>query len=96
MSEEATQVTRRRINIEKIQDFFDSNGISVECPICKTDEWQIPFAKSIGGNAIPWGTGAGDMFMTGLPVLVMVCTKCKFVRQHSLLDDAIPGAIEEF
>jgi hypothetical protein len=96
MSDEKAAKKRNRINVEKIQNFFDENGISMECPICKTDEWNIPNGKSVGGNALPWGTGTGDMFMTGLPVLVMICTKCKFVRQHSLLEDDIPGAIEEF
>jgi hypothetical protein len=93
---EATEVKRRRINIEKVLEFFGTNEIPVTCPVCETDAWEIPNAQSIGGNALPWGTGTGDMYMTGLPVLVMICTKCKFVRQHSLLNDAIPGAIEEF
>lgn len=96
MSEETVQGKRHRINIEKVQDFFDTHGISVECLVCKTDEWRIPHAHSTGGNALPWGTGAGEMYMTGLPVLVMICKKCKFVRQHSLLDDDLPGAVEVF
>jgi len=96
MSEEPVEVKGQRINLDKVLEFFDSNGISMECPICQTDTWNIPNAKSVGGNALPWGTGKGNMFNTGLPILVMVCTKCKFVRQHSLLDDAIPGAVEDF
>lgn len=95
MSEEA-QVKRRRLNVDNVLEFFSANDVSLECPICKTEEWEIPNAQSAGGNALPWGTGAGDMFMTGLPVLVMICSKCKFVRQHSLLNDAIPGALEEY
>lgn len=90
------QPIRRRINIGKVQEFFDSREISMECPICKTSQWNIPNAHSAGGNALPWGTGAGDMFMTGLPLLVMICKKCNFIRQHSLLEDSIPGAIEEY
>lgn len=87
---------KRRINLEKVEEFFTSIGASAECPICSNPVWQAPNSESIGGNAVPWGTGSGDMFATGLPVLVMICTKCKFVRQHSLLNDDIPGALEEF
>lgn len=96
MSDNVIQGKRRRINLEKVEQFFTSNAIPVGCPICGNESWHVPNAQSAGGNAIPWGTGNGDMFMTGLPVLVMICSKCKFVRQHSLVDDAIPGAIEEF
>ena len=93
MSDEAK---RRRINLPKVMEFFANNEIPTDCPVCHTDSWQVPYAKSIGGNAIPWGTGDGNMFMTGIPVLVMICAKCKFVRMHSLVDGDIPGAIEEF
>lgn len=95
MSSESQQ-KRTRLNLEVIEKFFEDNEISMECPICKTSSWGIPNSQSIGGNAIPWGPGDGNMFMTGLPVLVMVCAKCKFVRQHSLLKNGIPGAVEEF
>jgi hypothetical protein len=96
MSEEKPVSKRNRINLEKVQEFFDTQKISIECPICKNDKWSVPYAQSIGGNTIPWGSGDGNMFMTGIPVLVMVCSKCKFVRQHSLVDNDIPGAVEEF
>lgn len=91
-----TEKKRTRINLVAVEKYFQDNEISMECPICKTSSWGIPNAQSIGGNAIPWGTGDGNMFMTGLPVLIMICAKCKFVRQHSLLENSIPGAIEEF
>lgn len=95
MSEEQPN-KRHRINLDKVEEFFLGLGIPSTCPFCNGTVWEVPNAASIGGNALPWGTGTGDMFMTGLPILVLVCEKCKFVRQHSLFNDSIPGALEEF
>lgn len=94
-SEQAEQ-KKKRVNLAKVTEFFEAAGIPTECPICHTDNWNIPFAKTFGGNAIPWGSGDGGMFMMGLPVLVMVCAKCKFIRQHSLVEGDIPGALEDY
>lgn len=95
MSDQAVPA-KQRINLQNVEAFFTSIGAPTECPICSNSIWEVPNSESIGGNALPWGTGSGDMFSTGLPVLVMICTKCKFVRQHSLLNGAIPGALEDF
>lgn len=96
MSLEADKPKRKKINLEKLAEFFEKVEISGECPFCKEHSWSIPLSASIGGSVIPWGPGDGNMFMTGIPVVAMTCKKCFFVRQHSIaqhhlgqiLDDA--------
>lgn len=55
----------------------------------------MPVADTITVNAIPWGRADGSMFMTGLAVLVMICTSCAFVRMTGLHSQEIIEALME-
>lgn len=73
-----------RISLAKLTVWINENKISNKCPFCETSEWTVPQNDTILGCALPWGDGKGDMFMTGMPVIVLVCNKCFFVRPMAL------------
>ena len=95
MDIEIERPKRQRISVSKLGEFYGRKGISLECPICKTTSWGVPMANSIGGNAIPWGTGDGHLFPSGLPVVVMVCKNCFFVKMHSVDQDHLSSILED-
>ena len=74
------------INVEKLERFLGEMGVSSVCPSCGNDKWIVPNASVVAGGVIPWGTGTGDPYMMGLPVVILFCSKCKLVRTHALLD----------
>lgn len=72
------------INVQLMIQFFEQKGASAKCPVCRHENWEVPLLNGGGGSAIPWGTGDGNMFMSGMAIVTMVCTNCFYVRQHSL------------
>ncbi|WP_370601153.1 hypothetical protein [Pseudomonas nitroreducens] len=82
------------INLDKLGEFFSASGTRPECPFCGCDDWIVPNAKITPGGVIPWGKGNGDTYANGVPVIVMFCKKCRFVRQHALLD-GLEDVLEE-
>jgi hypothetical protein len=88
---------RFKIDLAKLSSWMDQHSISSKCPFCESTSWTVPQNDSIVGNAFPWGDGWGDMFMTGMPVISMVCNKCYFVRTMALdrgLREIVAGDIE--
>lgn len=80
-----------RINIKKLGDWIDANTATAECPFCKESGWSAANGADFVGCAIPFGDGKGDMYMSGFPVLPLICRKCNFVRNIALT----PGLLEK-
>lgn len=88
------EMKKRGINVEKLGDFFSQVGARPDCPCCGSEDWIIPNASITPGGVILWGKGNGDSYANGVPVIIMFCKKCRFVRQHALLD-GLEDVLEE-
>ncbi len=84
-----------QVDSVKVDEFLKRHTKTAKCPFCECENWTIPVADRITVNAIPWGRATGDMYMTGLAVLVMICTNCAFVRMTGLHTKEILDALAE-
>jgi hypothetical protein len=71
------------VSPDDLGEFFKSVGAATNCPVCGSDKWKVPGNAEVLAHAIPWATAAGDMYMNGVPVFTMVCSRCYFVRMHA-------------
>lgn len=95
MSIQSQPPKARRVNLAKFDDWLKKNTSSCKCPFCQGEDWILPNSDTLVGCAIPWGNGTGDMYMTGMPVLPLVCKKCLFVRPISLTRELQAEVLEE-
>lgn len=84
-----------RIRPEALSRFFESVGASSACPICKREQWKIPGDGGTIAHAFPWATPDGELYMNGVPVIMMVCGNCSFVRPHAFMRDQLRQIMEE-
>ncbi|HEX5703613.1 MAG TPA: hypothetical protein VFX97_10480 [Pyrinomonadaceae bacterium] len=70
----------------KIQSWFTSKGVSLDCPACRKNHWKL-------GSLIaaPVLDAAGNMVIGGenMPMVPMVCSNCAHVRLFA----AIPAGL---
>ena len=84
-----------RINIEKFAQWLKEKTKTSECPFCKGNHWEAINGSHYVGCAIPFGDGRGDMYMSGYPVLPLVCAQCKFVRNVALTEELLELTLED-
>ncbi|MGA4640571.1 MULTISPECIES: hypothetical protein [Stutzerimonas stutzeri subgroup] len=85
---------RHRINIARMAEWLGKRGVN-QCPFCKKEQWEAVNGSTFVGSAIPFGDGEGDMYMAGLPVLLLTCMNCYFVRPISLKKDLLDLVLEK-
>lgn len=85
---------RPKINIAKMAEWLGKKGGS-QCPFCKHEQWEAVNGSTFVGSAIPFGDGEGDLYMAGLPVLLLICKNCYFVRPVSLKKDLLELVIDK-
>ncbi|MGL6090608.1 MAG: hypothetical protein ACRC07_11255 [Pseudomonas paracarnis] len=74
------------INLEKLENYLSEKGVTNTCQSCGNDKWIVPNSSMVAGGVLPWGTGTGDVYPMGLPVVIMFCSNCKLVKSHALVD----------
>lgn len=84
-----------RINIEKFAEWIRENTKTSACPFCSGTRWEAINGAHYVGCAMPFGDGEGEMFMSGIPVLPLVCAGCKFVRNIALSKELLALTLED-
>lgn len=84
-----------KINIQKLGAWLSERTVTEECPFCKTSGWTAINGSDFLGCAMPYGNGEGDMYMTGVPMLALICRKCHFVRNIALSPSLLKAVLEE-
>lgn len=74
------------MNDSDLQEFFQKVGARGDCPVCSRNEWEVPPRNS---SAIQLGQPKDGGLVIGggpaVPISVVICTNCGFVRQHARL-----------
>ncbi len=84
-----------RINIQRVAQWLGEKGAASECPFCKNIRWEAVNGSAYVGNAIPFSPdGKGDMFISGYPVLLLMCSRCNFVRHLALTPELHAFVVE--
>ena len=80
--EEALAVTP-----EEVSDFMGKTVKTEKCPYCETDSWWIfsPAPERHAYSAIQLQEGPQTIGGQHIPVVVLSCATCGFVRMHSML-----------
>lgn len=70
--------------------FFEEQKASVKCPICQNEDWHVLVREvppdQVEAVPILLG-GVAGMAIGGnitIPLLVLTCARCAFVRTHNL------------
>lgn len=86
--------TKPRINAKKLEAWLNAHCKSNECPFCKEADWTVVSAHNFVGCALPFGDGKGDMYMTGIPIVPLLCKKCYFIRNIALIPSLLNEVLE--
>lgn len=87
---------RPRIDIGRVAEWLTERGASSECPFCRNTRWEAVNGSGHIGNAFPYGSdGKGDMYFGGYPVLLLMCSRCNFVRPVALTPELQALVVEE-
>jgi hypothetical protein len=63
--------------------WFEENQAKDRCPICDNDTWNpVSSEPDMTGGAIPVLRPSGEMFNAHFRVIVLICSRCYFVRSH--------------
>lgn len=89
--EKAEQVT---LTPEDISKFFSKVGANKPCPFCGSEAWRVPGGGEILSNAMPWANAEGEMYMNGIPLFMMVCARCNFVRSHAFSPSYVKSVVD--
>lgn len=87
--------SKPRIDIKKFALWMSEVTNNSKCPFCQNEYWSAINGASFVGCALPFGDGKGDMYMTGTPVLPLVCKTCNFVRNVALTPELLERVLEE-
>lgn len=87
-----TLKTEMRLNTEKLADLLTERVKHPACPLCDSDDWELPSYAGVTGVSLPWGNGI-DYFMAGSPAVMLLCKCCGNIRLHSL--EILKEALEE-
>ncbi|MCY1379283.1 hypothetical protein D9M69_669880 [compost metagenome] len=70
-----------RVDLEKLQNFFDEKNANKGCPMCGENNWTVRTGGGkIIGVTLPFSDGGSDLYMHGLPKLALSCKNCGFMR----------------
>ncbi len=98
MAVDATAPKKEVLNIPKLNAWMSEISASATCPFCKTDAWEIAIPEGVCSSALAWCNARGELFMSGLPVIPLICKKCRFVRPiaiHESVREAIFDEVDE-
>jgi hypothetical protein len=72
--------------IARLNRFFELTGAeSSGCPVCGTEDWHISDEPDFEANLVLLTAPGGALTqpIAHMPVYVLVCSKCAFVRMHA-------------
>lgn len=74
-----------RASRDEVVQFFRERKTRDECPICGTADWILPDEEERYSSYLPLGDDDGKIRIGGphIPIVVVVCSNCGFLRQHA-------------
>ncbi|WP_430293011.1 hypothetical protein [Pseudomonas sp. B1-22] len=73
-----------KLDLKKFQAALNEKSVRDTCPMCGTNKWTYPGAPKIVGLSLPHGDIDGELYMSGMPVIHLMCQNCGFMRLHAL------------
>lgn len=71
----------------RLTDFLKQRGASVACPSCGKSQWKhVHVPEHTGAVPLIQDDGAWVAPPARIPVYVLVCANCAFVRMHAKID----------
>lgn len=67
-----------------IQAYLEASGANPNCPSCGSNSWSIVSPRAAGSLELPLRDHKTLNYDGGLPVAVLACDRCSFIRMHSL------------
>ena len=73
------------ISVDQVAAYMAAVGAATDCPICKGEGWGVIDDQPGMVWAVPalYPNGAISAPMTTVPVVVMACVNCAFIRMHA-------------
>jgi hypothetical protein len=72
----------RVITGEDLRRFFESRGAAAECPVCAANQWHNTI-DPLSGSPYAIKTLREILGYGGMPVVVLYCGNCGFIRHHA-------------
>lgn len=67
---------------EELSDLLNRVGAKGECPVCGTNDW---YSSGGEGETSPYVPSImTDGKRAGMYVLLLICSNCAYIRQHSI------------
>lgn len=95
MAVETTTPKKEVLNIPKLNAWLAEVGASSTCPFCQSVNWEVAVPEDAFSASLPWCNPRGELFMSGLPVIPLICTKCRFVRPVAVHESVRKSVFDE-
>lgn len=74
----------QRIEFDDAKRFLTAKGVNPKCPTCGKNETALIIATAPGNNVVLTTVNSQNEFGRTVPVFLLACSNCGYMRTHSL------------